>query len=100
MAELATVGRIVHVHGSRGDCQAAIVTHVHGGDDEVVNVGMFDAQGGVFGRSSVRRDERPAHERAVGTWHWPERAVPKQIAADATGALRAVITESLAEESP
>lgn len=70
-----TVGRIVHTHGSRGDCEAAIVTYVHGGDDEMVNLGMFDVQGGVFGRSSVRHDERPVAERDVGTWHWPERAV-------------------------
>ena len=74
MAEQVTVGKIVHVQGGRGECQAAIVAHVHG--HELVNVGLFTDQGIATPRTSVRQDERPVGERDVGTWHWPERAVP------------------------
>ena len=72
MAEApVTVGRIVHVQGGRGECQAAIVAYVHG--PEMINVGLFTDQGIATPRTSVRQDERPAGERDVGTWHWPER---------------------------
>lgn len=76
-----SVGRVVHYvsHGSpvRADgtqayaslCRAAIVTEVHGGDDQVVGLCVLNPTGQFFDRS-VEHDE---DDKPGGTWHWPER---------------------------
>ena len=86
-----SVGRIVHYvsYGTPGGeypktCRAAVVTGV--GDllpyptgDEVPPDGAELADlcvlnpTGVFFNIGVPQDERAAHERSGGTWHWPER---------------------------
>lgn len=72
-----SVGRIVHYtsYGTPGgeyksECRAAVVTEVHGGDDEVVGLAVMNPTGMFFNRS-IEHDE---DEKPGGTWHWPERA--------------------------
>lgn len=87
-----SVGRIVHYvsYGTPGGeypktCRAAVVT----GLGEVLAYPVYDAElepdgaqlvdlcvlnpTGMFFNQGVPQDERSAHERSGGTWHWPER---------------------------
>jgi len=82
--QMPSVGRMVHYvsHGTppREDgtqayaskCRAAIVTEVHGGDDQVVGLAVMNPTGLFFHRSVEHDgDEDGGHDG--GTWHWPER---------------------------
>jgi hypothetical protein len=62
-------------------CRAAVVT----GLGEPLNYPPDDAQmvdlcalnpTGLFFNTGVPQDEREAHLRGGGTWHWPERVGP------------------------
>jgi hypothetical protein len=71
-----SVGRVVHYvsYGTPGGeypkaCRAAMITEVHGGDDQVVGLAVLNPTGLFFDRSvELDEDEKPG-----GTWHWPER---------------------------
>jgi hypothetical protein len=39
---------------------------------QLVDLVVFNPEG-LFVKDGVPQDERPAGERAGGTWHWPER---------------------------
>lgn len=64
-------------------CRAAVVTGLGdplpypadaelGPDDaELVDLCVLNPTG-MFFNVGVPQDERPAHERSGGTWHWPE----------------------------
>lgn len=90
-----SVGRIVHYtsYGTPGGeylktCRAAIITSLgemlpyptHGtevddlGDDgaQLVDLCVLNPTGFFF-NTGIPQDERLAHERGGGTWHWPER---------------------------
>lgn len=71
-----SVGRVVHYtsYGTPGgeygrECRAAIVTEVHGGDDQVVGLCVLNPTGQFF-TAAAQRDEG---DKVGGTWHWPER---------------------------
>lgn len=93
MAEqVPSVGRIVHYvsYGTPGGeyakaCRAAIVAgtgeplHYPSHPDDLGEDGALLADlcvfnpTGLFFNQGVPQDERSAHERSGGTWHWPER---------------------------
>jgi hypothetical protein len=87
-----SVGRIVHYtsYGTPGGeypktCRAAIVTGLgeplayptHEDDVDPDAAQLADLcvlnPTGQFFNTGVPQDERSAHERSGGTWHWPER---------------------------
>lgn len=66
-----SISRIVHYQAD-GTCQAAIITEV--GNDELVTLQVFTPGGGNESPRDVAHDEGDKdHDRAEGTWHWPER---------------------------
>lgn len=87
-----SIGRIVHYvsYGTPGGeypkaCRAAVVSGLGEPLDYPTEPGDLGEDGalladlcvlnptGMFFNVGVPQDERPAHERSGGTWHWPER---------------------------
>lgn len=90
-----SVARMVHYvsYGTPGGeypktCRAAVITGMgeplpyptHGvGIDDLLDDGaqLVDLcvlnPTGMFFKEGIPQDERSAHERSGGTWHWPER---------------------------
>jgi hypothetical protein len=78
-----SIGRVVH-YVSRGSadgvyeatCRAAIVTEVHGGEDQNIGLAVLNPEGLIFLRSIEFDECGPIDEDGTprgGTWHWPER---------------------------
>jgi hypothetical protein len=75
MAEVPTVGRIVHYvsYGTPGgeygrECRAAVVTEVE--TMTIVGLAVLNPAGMFFNRGVEHSDENVG-----GTWHWPERSI-------------------------
>lgn len=67
-----SVGRVVHFvapYVSVGDDAHRAATIAHVNADGTVNLGILDRNGKTFSRTNIPYDE----QKAVCTWHWPER---------------------------